>query len=108
MKDLLNNLPPFYVGQKVVCIRDGEANSFFRTVIIKKNTNHEITECKYIKDDPLCYDGWVVKVKQFPDTWWTYSRFRVIEQKRFPSIRFSEVKIHEDLKKENNQIIIEN
>lgn len=97
----LNNLPPFYVGQKVVCV-DSENTVSIHKMLFNKNqiyTVHSIKKtncCKLwvinigIKDDAdilICPCGKESK----NDNHFRASRFKPLQQQSFPLISLSKV-----------------
>lgn len=108
----LNNLPLFYVGQKVVAIKDHSQWSF------KKGDEFVV---RGIKPKPCGCAGWDINIgisntrdystiycslcgiKRSWDGYYCASCFAPIQQAKFPLITFEAIKV-----KEQEQILIDN
>ena len=94
----LNNLPPFFVGQKVVCVK-ANADSLGNN-LVRDNTYT-------VQGVHKCECGWKVSVGGItdnriircpcgcpdPDTnvWWFSNRFAPLDQTSFPAMTFKEI-----------------
>lgn len=117
MKNLLNNLFPFYIGQKVVCLKDYSYNNeggFKKGEIkiveelIKCSCNLIGVKIRGIKYSlpTVCYDCH----KNLNGTFFDSEYFAPLQQKNFPLIKLSQIKENEKtkIKEFEKQILIEN
>ncbi len=88
----LNNLPPFYSGQKLVCINDSGWVTEFDERDISGPSYNEIVICVSCK----IFNGtWQVELKEyphpFPDNWFWCIEFKPVQEQKFPLIKLSKI-----------------
>lgn len=121
MNNILKNLPPFYIGQKVVYITGN--NMPKDSIHIVTEINRKECGCYYINIDNKiieqdipkhvthvgCSNCNFTRIKNDTDKQrgWNIKSFRALEQKSFPLIKFEQIEINEFLKKES-EILISN
>lgn len=119
MKNLLNNLPPFYVGQKIVSLINAS------NLGIKKGDEFEVKRiqkacCKdydYLVDIGIFVKHHYSQCHKCNTTfdktgviWLNRKLFAPLQQQKFPLIKLSQIKENEKIKIEEfeKQILIEN
>lgn len=113
----LNNLPPFYVGQKVVCVRSCDSTKWGTGDKVNGVVKGETYTIKAIAPN-CCGVGFMVDVGLIPKydvlcskccknlgkTLWANPKlFAPIEKQNFPLMTFKEI-----VKKEEEQVLIDN
>lgn len=92
----LNNLPPFYIGQKVVCNRG--ALWFLNDEIVVGPKKDEHVIIKNLYNHPI--DGWIIDLVEYPSSnieeYFIVVEdgefnFKPLQEQKFPLISYSKV-----------------
>lgn len=83
----LNNLPPFYVGQKVVAINPGNWKDANGCASCGPDKGDVVLVTRLLFDEE-----WCIVTKEFgDDDWYPCSEFRPLTESPFPSLTMSRV-----------------
>lgn len=92
------NLPPFYVGQKVVCVDDKKRDS--RMVYVKLGVEYTISG---IIQSIFGYSVFVSEAWCDSPLGYYHDRFATLQQQNFPLMTFSKI-----LEKEKEEVLLNN